>query len=143
VGARECRPGTDLFNIAHVEHFSSRNILVARAAAREGSSERGVPQYNVGAPPITSGPPVHVGSQAPAAVLRHRGGEWGPLTRALRVARRGASLPMAVLMAPRACADHPVARHRQHARHPAEMAGEFTEWVRLFWSSARPTGAAE
>ena len=64
----------DLFNIAKdIQHFSSRNVLVAdvmpapvdeselteeqRLAAEE--DERLVQQYNVGAPPITSDPPVH------------------------------------------------------------------------------------
>ena len=57
----------DLFNIARdIQHFSSRNVLVdrLRAAARgrggvPRSTKRTVAQYNIGAPPITSDPPVH------------------------------------------------------------------------------------
>ncbi len=52
----------DLFNIARdVEHFSSRNVLVAETQPPpEGSEfEENVQHYNVGAPPITSDPPVH------------------------------------------------------------------------------------
>jgi cytochrome P450 len=62
----------DLFNIARdIEHFSSRDVLVSsvmpapedeqrmhdEAVAEYG--EEMVQQYNVGAPPITSDPPVH------------------------------------------------------------------------------------
>jgi len=52
----------DLFNIARdVEHFSSRNVLVAETQPPPEGSEFGenVQHYNVGAPPITSDPPVH------------------------------------------------------------------------------------
>jgi cytochrome P450 len=53
----------DLFDIARdVVHFSSRNVLVANVQPPpEGAEagEEGVAQYNVGAPPITSDPPVH------------------------------------------------------------------------------------
>lgn len=52
----------DLFDIARdVEHFSSRNVLVAeRQPPPEGSKfEENIQQYNVGAPPITSDPPEH------------------------------------------------------------------------------------
>ena len=58
----------DLFNIARdIEHYSSRNVLVAdvmpapdqeRPELSEDEQEL-VAQYNVGAPPITSDPPVH------------------------------------------------------------------------------------
>ena len=58
----------DLFNIARdIEHYSSRDVLVAsvmpapdqeRPELSEDEQEL-VQQYNVGAPPITSDPPVH------------------------------------------------------------------------------------
>lgn len=61
----------DLFNIARdIQHFSSRNVLVADVMpmpAEDGAPEPEVSeeeqeliqQYDVGAPPITSDPPVH------------------------------------------------------------------------------------
>ncbi len=58
----------DLFNIARdIQHFSSRDVLVASVmpapdAEQEEVSEEDqelIQQYNVGAPPITSDPPVH------------------------------------------------------------------------------------
>src|SRR3974377_1739559 len=58
----------DLFNIARdIKHFSSRDVLVAsvmpapdqeQPELSEDDQEL-IPQYNVGAPPITSDPPVH------------------------------------------------------------------------------------
>ena len=52
----------DLFDIARdVKHFSSRNVLVAHTQPPPEGSElqENVQHYNVGAPPITSDPPVH------------------------------------------------------------------------------------
>ena len=56
----------DLFNIARdIEHFSSRDVLVSAvmpppdAEREEIIDEEMIAQYNVGAPPITSDPPVH------------------------------------------------------------------------------------
>ncbi len=58
----------DLFNIARdIEHYSSRNVLVADVAPADITgleedpevTEEMMAQYNVGAPPITSDPPVH------------------------------------------------------------------------------------
>ena len=56
----------DLFNIARdIEHFSSRDVLVSAvmpppdAEREEIVDEEMIAQYNVGAPPITSDPPVH------------------------------------------------------------------------------------
>ena len=60
----------DLFNIARdIQNFSSRNVLVADVMPTPEQIEREqnmtdedqelVQQYNVGAPPITSDPPVH------------------------------------------------------------------------------------
>ena len=60
----------DLFNIAKdIEHYSSRNVLVADVMPTPEQIEREqnmtdddqelVQQYNVAAPPITSDPPVH------------------------------------------------------------------------------------
>ncbi|HYM14904.1 MAG TPA: cytochrome P450 [Dehalococcoidia bacterium] len=58
----------DLFNIARdIQHYSSRNVLVADVMPPPDAIEQEVSpedqeliqQYNVGAPPITSDPPVH------------------------------------------------------------------------------------
>jgi cytochrome P450 len=54
----------DLFNIARdIEDFSSRNVLVADVMPAPGEELEEEPEmietYNVGAPPITSDPPVH------------------------------------------------------------------------------------
>jgi cytochrome P450 len=58
----------DLFDIARdITHFSSRNVLVADVMPVPGEErpelseedQELVQQYNVGAPPITSDPPVH------------------------------------------------------------------------------------
>ncbi len=56
----------DLFNIARdITHFSSRNVLVTdfeeppEGAEYVEPTEADLAQYNVGAPPITSDPPVH------------------------------------------------------------------------------------
>ncbi|MEX2227445.1 MAG: cytochrome P450 [Dehalococcoidia bacterium] len=54
----------DLFNIARdIENFSSRNVLVADVMPQPGEELEEEPEmvetYNVGAPPITSDPPVH------------------------------------------------------------------------------------
>jgi len=54
----------DLFNIAKdIENFSSRNVLVADVMPQPGEELEEEPEmietYNVGAPPITSDPPVH------------------------------------------------------------------------------------
>src|SRR5574339_638745 len=55
----------DLFAIAQdIQHFSSRDVLVApQGPPPEWDGEQEVPEilrdYDVGAPPITSGPPVH------------------------------------------------------------------------------------
>ena len=56
----------DLFNIARdITNFSSRNVLVTdfeappEGAVYEEPTDEDLAQYNVGAPPITSDPPVH------------------------------------------------------------------------------------
>jgi cytochrome P450 len=54
----------DLFNIARdIDNYSSRNVLVADVMPAPGEELEEEPemveQYNVGAPPITSDPPVH------------------------------------------------------------------------------------
>ena len=129
----------DLFNIARdVEHFSSRNILVADVRPREEGAhigEEGVPQYNVGAPPITSDPPVHTWARKlllpPFSVTAVA--KWEPLTRELC-----ASLVDGFLADGRADGASGYAQiipSRVIASMlgiPPEMAGEFTEWVRGF-----------
>jgi hypothetical protein len=50
----------DLFAIAQdIEHFSSREILVAPVAPPGGFDPEATPFYGVGAPPISADPPVH------------------------------------------------------------------------------------
>ncbi len=129
----------DLFNIARdVEHFSSRNILVADVRPPEEGAhigEEGVTQYNVGAPPITSDPPVHTWARKlllpPFSVTSVA--KWEPLTRELC-----ASLVDGFLADGRADGASGYAQiipSRVIASMlgiPPEMAGEFTEWVRGF-----------
>ncbi len=50
----------DLFAIAQdIEHFSSREILVAPVAPPPGVDPETIPFYGVRAPPISSDPPEH------------------------------------------------------------------------------------
>ncbi len=131
----------DLFNIARdIEHFSSRNVLVADVQPppeREDGEvgEEGIAQYNVGAPPITSDPPVHTWARKlllpPFSVTSVA--KWEPATRELC-----ASLVDGFLAEGRADGASGYAQiipSRVIASMlgiPREMAGEFTEWVRGF-----------
>lgn len=85
----------DLFNIARdIQHFSSRNVLVADVAPPPDGAEpgvEGITPYNVGAPPITSDPPgAHMGQEASAAaVLGERRRQVGARdARVVRLAHR-------------------------------------------------------
>ena len=134
----------DLFNIARdIQHFSSRNILVTDFdPPQEGESEAEVlaevntaAQYNGGAPPITSDPPVHTWARklllppfTATAVAR-----WEPDTRKLCAqlidgfianGRADGAADYAQQIPPRVIADM--------LGIPNDMAATFTEWVRGF-----------
>lgn len=138
----------DLFNIARdIEHFSSRDVLVSavmpapedeqrmhdEAVAEYG--EEMVQQYNVGAPPITSDPPVHTWARKlllpPFSVTSVA--KYEPETRELcqhlidgfidngradGAADYAQQIPPAVIAS--------------MLGFPKEMVPEFTEWVRGF-----------
>jgi hypothetical protein len=54
----------DVFAIAQdIEHFSSRNILVAPTDPVPGVNDPSSPNYGIGAPPIATDPPVHTWSR--------------------------------------------------------------------------------
>ncbi len=129
----------DLFNIARdIEHFSSRDVLVAATQpppedAPEDQEE--FAQYNVGAPPITSDPPVHTWARklllppfSATAVAK-----WEQETRELcaelvdgfvKSGRADGAADYAQQIPPRVIASM--------LGIPKEMAGTFTEWVRGF-----------
>jgi cytochrome P450 len=119
----------DLFNIARdVDHFSSRNVLVAAVRPRDEEAgihagEEGVPQYNVGAPPITSDPPVHTWARKlllpPFSVTSVA--KWEPLTREFCASL--VELPCRWPRMARATCRSSRRRHRQHARYPAGDGG--------------------
>jgi cytochrome P450 len=138
----------DLFNIARdIEHFSSRDVLVAsvmpapedeermRAEWDEDENEVMVQQYNVGAPPITSDPPVHTWARklllppfSANAVAKYED-ETRELCRELiagfidKGTADGAG-DYAQQIPPRVIASM--------LGIPKDMAGTFTEWVRGF-----------
>ncbi|MEX0800720.1 MAG: cytochrome P450 [Dehalococcoidia bacterium] len=77
----------DLFNIAQdVQHFSSRQVLVAPVGPQPGEEEDVTdPNYGIGAPPITSDPPEHTWARRlllPAFSIRAIE-RWEPETREL------------------------------------------------------------
>jgi cytochrome P450 len=130
----------DLFNIARdVTHFSSRNVLVADVAPppdmEEIIDEELIAQYDVGAPPITSDPPVHTWARklllppfSATAVAR-----WEPETRELCAqlvegfvadGRADGASDYAQQIPPRVIASM--------LGIDKNMAGQFTEWVRGF-----------
>ena len=131
----------DLFDIARdIQHFSSRNVLVtdfeppAEGVEIEAGEEQ-LAQYNVGAPPITSDPPVHTWARKlllpPFSVTSVA--KWEPETRELCAAlvegfiadgRADGAVDYAQQIPPRVIASM--------LGIPIEMAGEFTEWVRGF-----------
>jgi len=134
----------DLFNIARdIEHFSSRNVLVADVMPAPDSPEREISeedqeliqQYNVGAPPITSDPPVHTWARklllppfSANAIAK-----WEPETRELCASlidgfiqdgRADGAADYAQQIPPRVIASM--------LGIPNDMAATFTEWVRGF-----------
>jgi hypothetical protein len=132
----------DLFNIARdIQHFSSRNVLVADimpppdAEYANDIDPEAVAQYNVGAPPITSDPPVHTWARklllppfSATQVAR-----WEVETRELCGAlidgfiangRADGAADYAQQIPPRVIASM--------LGIPKEMSGTFTEWVRGF-----------
>src|SRR3990172_1983520 len=131
----------DLFNIARdIEHFSSRDVLVAPQGPRpEGEPDEEVPEalrdYDVGAPPITSDPPVHTWARRlllPPFSVRAIA-KWEPETRELcrslidgfiDEGRADAAADYAQQIPPRVIASM--------LGIPKEMAGTFTDWVRGF-----------
>jgi len=129
----------DLFNIARdTEHFSSRDVLVAAIQPPPEDApedQEAFTQYNVGAPPITSDPPVHTWARklllppfSATAVAK-----WEQETRELcaelvdgfvKAGRADGAADYAQQIPPRVIASM--------LGIPKEMAGTFTEWVRGF-----------
>ena len=131
----------DLFDIARdIQHFSSRNILVTdfeppADGVEVEIGEEQLAQYNVGAPPITSDPPVHTWARKlllpPFSVTSVA--KYEPETRELCaslidgfISKGGAAgaADYAQQIPPRVIASM--------LGIPVEMAAEFTEWVRGF-----------
>jgi cytochrome P450 len=134
----------DLFNIARdIEHFSSRDVLVAPTGPVEGEAEQepdpDVPEelrdYNAGAPPITSDPPVHTWARRlllpPFSVTEIA--KWEPETRELcrslidgfvDKGRADGAADYAQQIPPRVIASM--------LGIPKDMSSTFTEWVRGF-----------
>ena len=127
----------DLFEIARdVEHFSSRQVLVAPAGPPPDSDDPEVlTALEVGAPPITSDPPVHTWARRlllpPFSVQSVA--RWEPETRELcrslidgfiGQGRADAAADYAQQIPPRVIASM--------LGIPKEMAATFTEWVRGF-----------
>ncbi len=134
----------DLVAIARdITHFSSRNVLVADVMPAPDSPAREVDeaeqefiqQYDVGAPPITSDPPVHTWARRlllpPFSVTAIA--KWEPETRELcrslidgfvASGRADGAADYAQQIPPRVIASM--------LGIPKDMAGTFTEWVRGF-----------
>lgn len=137
----------DLFNIAKdIQHFSSRNVLVADMVPASYETmpaeeitpemeERMIEQQNVGAPPITSDPPVHTWARKlllpPFSVTSVS--KWEDETRELcntlidafiDQGRADGAVEYAQQIPPRIIASM--------LGIPKDMAGEFTTWVRGF-----------
>ncbi len=127
----------DIFNIARdVQHFSSRNVLVAPAGPPpDEAGAEAAAAFQVGAPPITSDPPVHTWARrlllppfSTKAIAR-----WEPETRELcrsLVAgfigngRADAAADYAQQIPPRVIASM--------LGISKDMANTFTDWVRGF-----------
>jgi len=132
----------DLFNIARdIEHFSSRDVLVAPGGPPPDDAERDeeIPEvlrdYNIGAPPITSDPPVHTWARklllppfSATAIAK-----WEPETRELcrelidgfvDKGRADGAVDYAQQIPPRVIASM--------LGIPREDTAMFTEWVRGF-----------
>ena len=127
----------DLFNIARdVQHFSSRNVLVAPAGPAAAGAGYEVPAaFQVGAPPITSDPPVHTWARrlllGPFSIRSIS--RWEPETRQLcrslidgfiDQGRADAAAGYAQQIPPRVIASM--------LGIPGDMADTFTGWVRGF-----------
>jgi hypothetical protein len=133
----------DLFSIARdIQHFSSRDVLVAPGGPPpegEGDPYADVPEalrdYDAGAPPITSDPPVHTWARRlllpPFSVTSIA--KWEPETRELcrslvggfvDKGRADGAADYAQQIPPRVIASM--------LGIPKDMAGTFTEWVRGF-----------
>jgi hypothetical protein len=134
----------DLFNIARdIEHFSSRDVLVApNGPPPEGEGQEpdeNVPEelrnYDAGAPPITSDPPVHTWARrlllppfSVGAIAKYEP-ETRELCRSLidgflDKGRADGAAEYAQQIPPRVIASM--------LGIPKEMAGTFTDWVRGF-----------
>jgi cytochrome P450 len=131
----------DLFAIAQdFQHFSSRDVLVAPIGSGPDTEEdpdipEALRDYDVGAPPITSDPPVHTWARrlllSPFSVQAIA--KWEPETRELcrslidgfiNKGRADAAVDYAQQIPPRIIASM--------LGIPKEMSGTFTEWVRGF-----------
>lgn len=131
----------DLFNIARdIEHFSSRDVLVAPSGPPpEGEEEEDRPEalrdYEPSAPPITSDPPEHTWARRlllPPFSAKSVA-KWEPETRELcgslierfiDKGRADGAADYAQQIPPRVIASM--------LGIPKDMAGTFTEWVRSF-----------
>jgi cytochrome P450 len=132
----------DLFNIAKdIEHFSSRDVLVASVMPAPGDEQfeeeepEMIETYNVGAPPITSDPPVHTWARKLLLppFSANQVAKWEEETRELcnelidsfiDKKRADGAADYAQQIPPRVIASM--------LGIPKEMAGTFTEWVRGF-----------
>lgn len=130
----------DLFKIAQdVEHFSSRDVLVAPQGSGPDIDEEDLPEslrdYNAGAPPITSDPPVHTWArrlllpQFSVNAISKYEPETRELCRSLVSSfvdkgRADGAADYAQQIPPRVIAGM--------LGIPKEEAGTFTEWVRNF-----------
>jgi cytochrome P450 len=129
----------DLFKIAQdFQHFSSRDVLVAptnEQVEQDVEVPAGLEDYNAGAPPITSDPPVHTWARRlllpPFSATSIS--NWEPETRELcrslidgfiENGRADAAADYAQQIPPRVIASM--------LGIPKEEAGTFTEWVRNF-----------
>jgi cytochrome P450 len=131
----------DLFNIARdIQHFSSRDVLVApQGPPPEEGPDEDVPEvlrdYNAGAPPITSDPPIHTWARRlllpPFSVTAIA--KWEPETRELCASlvesfvgngRADGAADYAQQIPPRVIASM--------LGIPKDEAGMFTDWVRNF-----------
>jgi cytochrome P450 len=132
----------DLFNIARdIKHFSSRDVLVAPGGPPPEGTEpdEEIPEalrdYDAGAPPITSDPPVHTWARRlllPPFSIRSIA-KWEPETRELcrslidgfiDEGRADGAVDYAQQIPPRVIASM--------LGIPKDMANTFTEWVRGF-----------
>jgi len=130
----------DLFNIAQdIQHFSSRDVLVAPQGPPIDMPDEEMPEvlrdYDLGAPPITSDPPVHTWARRlllPPFSVRAIA-QWEPETRELcrslidgfiEDGRADGAAGYAQQIPPRVIASM--------LGIPQDEAPQFTEWVRGF-----------